>query len=111
MVDVDPPRRGVFITEDTLMPRISLGATLILIGMLGGFASLCGSILYEAGELKATMESGISAERGMREHESAETGRRFKGMEDSQAEMRVDLRDIHQYLLSTRPGDLQHRPN
>lgn len=110
MVDL-PPRRGAFISEETLMPRISFGAFLILIGMTAGGLSVCATILYEAGQLKATMEDGISMERGMREHESAETGRRFKGIEDSQAEMRVDLRDIHQYMLNTRPGDLQHRPN
>lgn len=111
MVDVDPPRRGAFIAEDTLMPRISFGAVLILIGMIGGLGSVCGTIAYETGSLRATLEDGITTERGMREHEAAENGRRFKGIEDSQAEIRTDLRDIHGYLLSTRPGDILHRPN
>lgn len=84
---------------------------MILVGMIGGMSSVCGTILYEAGSLRATLEDAISTERGIREHESNEYGRRFKGIEDSQAEIRVDLRDIHTYLLSNRPGDLSHRPN
>jgi hypothetical protein len=108
VVDIDQPRRGAFVTEDTLMPRISFGAVLILIGMIGGLGSVCGTIAYETGSLRSTLEDGIATERGMREHEAAENGRRFKGIEDSQAEIRTDLRDIHGYLLSNRRGDLQH---
>lgn len=81
------------------MPRISFGAFLILVGMFGGGLSVCATILYEAGSIKATLEDGISSERGIREHESAENARQFKDIRDSIQDEHSEIRDIRNYLL------------
>lgn len=111
MVDLIPQKRDPVLGESTSMPRISFGAFLILVGMFGGGLSVCATILYEAGSIKATMEDGIASERSTREHESSEYARQFQDIRNSQADMRADLRDVRAYLLSTRPGTLQHTPD
>lgn len=85
----DETTTGSWVTRE-----VSLGNVLLLIGMLG--TALTG--VWQAGEIRATLEDGIRAEREMRQSELAALANRVTDVQN-------DVREVRKLVMANRGYD------
>jgi hypothetical protein len=81
-----------------IVREVSLGNVLLLVGMLGSV--LAG--VWQGGMIRASLESGITAERELRGEETRALNERITQVSAAVQDVRTDVRDVRNLVLKSK---------